>query len=312
VFNTANVAKGNCTVCEWSKNLYCVVVLLVIAPTSVTAAEEKKSSASATVTLKATASQKAKNKQVQRTVGSAIGGNKATPINRVKAAKGFKVELLYSVPGKEQGSWVNLCTDDKGRIIVSDQYGGLYRVSPPAVGEPVDSTTVEKVPADIRAVNGMVWAFGALYVGVNDYEQKISSGLYRITDSDGDDHLDKVELLRKVQSKSDHGVHALMPTPDGKALYMVTGNNAIPPKLATSSPVRRVWGEDHLLPSMPDGRNHLSSVSQRNEIRSLRVRFSQRLRRCRQSRWRTIHLRRRHGIRLQHALVSSDSNLSRD
>ena len=252
--------------CEWSKNLYCVVVLLVIAPTSVTAAEEKKSSASATVTLKATASQKAKNKQVQkkkprqRTVGSAIGGNKATPINRVKAAKGFKVELLYSVPGKEQGSWVNLCTDDKGRIIVSDQYGGLYRVSPPAVGEPVDSTTVEKVPADIRAVNGMVWAFGALYVGVNDYEQKISSGLYRITDSDGDDHLDKVELLRKVQSKSDHGVHALMPTPDGKALYMVTGNNAIPPKLATSSPVRRVWGEDHLLPSMPDGRGHNRGV----------------------------------------------------
>jgi putative heme-binding domain-containing protein len=197
---------------------------------------------------------------LQQSVGPAIGGNKATPIDRIKVAKGFRVELLYSVPGQDQGSWVNLCTDDKGRIIVSDQFGGLYRISPPPAGKPIDSTMVEKVPAEIRAVNGMVWAFGALYVGVNDYEQKIPSGLYRITDSDGDDQLDKVEMLREVQSKSDHGVHALMPTPDGKALYLVTGNNTLPPELAASSPVRQVWGEDHLLPSMPDGRGHNRGV----------------------------------------------------
>ncbi|MBC8356935.1 MAG: c-type cytochrome [Planctomycetes bacterium] len=193
-------------------------------------------------------------------VGPAIGGNKATPIDRINVAKGFQVELLYSVPGAEQGSWVNLCTDNKGRILVSDQYGGLYRVTPPPAGEPLDSASVEKVPADIRAVNGMVWAFDALYVGVNDYERKIPSGLYRITDSDGDDQLDKVELLHEVDSKSDHGVHALMPTPDGKALYLVTGNNTLPPELQASSPVRQVWGEDHLLPSMPDGRGHNRGV----------------------------------------------------
>lgn len=201
-----------------------------------------------------------KNAKPKNPVGAAIGGNKATPIDRIKAAKGFQVELLYSVPSKEQGSWVNLCTDDKGRLLVSDQFGGLYRITPPPAGKTVEPATVEKVPADIRAVNGMVWAFGALYVGVNDYEQKIPSGLYRITDSDGDDHLDKVELLRKVQSKSDHGVHALVPTPDGKSLYMITGNNTLPPELAESSPVRRVWGEDHLLPSMPDGRGHNKGV----------------------------------------------------
>ncbi|MEK6233100.1 MAG: heme-binding protein, partial [Planctomycetales bacterium] len=97
-------------------------------------------------------------------------------------------------------------------------------------------------------------------VGVNDYERKIPSGLYRITDSDGDDHLDKVEMLRAVSSKSDHGVHALMPTPDGKALYLVTGNNTLPPELAATSPVRRIWGEDHLLPSFPDGRGHNRGV----------------------------------------------------
>lgn len=195
-----------------------------------------------------------------KTVGPAIGGNKATPIDRIKAADGFQVELLYSVPGQEQGSWVNLCTDDSGRILVSDQFGGMYRIKPPPTGKPLDPATIETVPAEIRAVNGMVWAFGALYVGVNDYEQKIASGVYRITDSNGDDQLDHVELLQAIQSKSDHGVHALVPTPDGKALYLVTGNNTIPPAMAESSPVRRVWGEDHLLPSMPDGRGHNRGV----------------------------------------------------
>ncbi len=219
-------------------------------------ADQKKTE---TETQQSAAAAKPRNKR-PTAVGPAIGGNKATPIDRIKVAKGFQVELLYSVPGQEQGSWVNLCTDDKGRILVSDQFGGLYRMTPPPPGTPIRRKDVETVPADIRAVNGMVWAFDALYVGVNDYEQKISSGLYRITDSDGDDQLDKVEVLREISARGDHGVHAVVPAPDGKSLFLVTGNNAKRPELADSSPVRQVWGEDHLLPSMPDGRGHNRGV----------------------------------------------------
>ena len=193
-------------------------------------------------------------------VGPAVGQNTATPVSRIKAAKGFKVELLYSVPGGDQGSWVNLCSDDKGRIYASDQYGGLYRFAPPAAGQPLDPAKVEKVPAKIRAVNGMVFAFGALYVGVNDYERKMQSGLYRITDSDADDQLDHVELLRGIDSKGDHGVHAVLPTPDGKGLYLVCGNNAILTETTAGSPVPKIWGDDHLLPRMPDGRGHNRDV----------------------------------------------------
>ncbi len=193
-------------------------------------------------------------------VGPAIGGNTATPIDRVTVAEGFQVELLYSVPGVEQGSWVNLCTDNKGRLLVSDQFGGLYRITPPPAGQAIDAADVEPVAAEIRAVNGMIWAFDALYVGVNDYESKIPSGLYRISDSNGDDNLDKVELLREMGAKGDHGVHALMLTPDKEALYLITGNNTKPPAIEDSSPVRQVWGEDHLLPSMPDGRGHNRGV----------------------------------------------------
>lgn len=199
-------------------------------------------------------------KKRTQTVGPSIGANKATPIDRISAAKGFKVELLYSVPGENQGSWVNLCTDDKGRLLVSDQFGGLYRITPPPVGQTLEQEDIEPVPADIRAVNGMVWWKDALYVGVNDYEQKISSGVYRITDSNGDDQLDKVELLRKTSSRSDHGTHALVPTPDGESLYLITGNNTALTEIEPTSPVVPVWGEDHLLPSMPDGRGHNRGV----------------------------------------------------
>ncbi len=193
-------------------------------------------------------------------VGPAIGENKATPISRIKVAKDFQVELIYSVPGVEQGSWVNLCVDPKGRIYASDQYGGLYRFTPPPPGGTLTQDQIEVVPADIRAVNGMLWAFDALYVGVNDYEAKIPSGLYRLTDSDGDDRLDRVELLRSIQARGDHGVHAVLLTPDKKGLYLVTGNGAKPTASSPDSPAPPLWGEDHLLPRMPDGRGFMRDV----------------------------------------------------
>ncbi|WP_419189829.1 c-type cytochrome [Stieleria marina] len=227
---------------------FLLVVLSVVLAMPVATAQQKKKGAT-----------KPKPKR-QTEVGPAVGGNTATPIDRITAAEGFKVELLYSVPGTDQGSWVNLCTDNKGRLLVSDQFGGMYRITPPPAGQVISQSMVQPVAADIRAVNGMVWFKDALYVGVNDYEQKIPSGVYRITDSNGDDNLDKVELLREIKARGDHGVHALMPTPDGESLYLITGNNAKAPEIADSSPVAQIWGEDHLLPSMPDGRGHNRGV----------------------------------------------------
>lgn len=194
----------------------------------------------------------AKLKQVR----PAIGGNTATPVANITKPKGFNVELLYSVPGGEQGSWVNLCNDDKGRIYASDQYGALYRFTPPAPGEELKSSEVQKLPLEIRAINGMLFAFDALYVAVNDYERKMESGLYRITDSNGDDELDKVEKLRGMEARGDHGVHAIVLTPDKKGLYLICGNNVDPTEASPNSPVQALWSDDHLLARMPDGRGH--------------------------------------------------------
>src|SRR5690606_17838603 len=188
--------------------------------------------------------------------GPAIGANVATPVSRTTAPEGCQVELLYAVPGVEEGSWVALCADDKGRIYASDQYGGLYRFPAPAAGATLAAEAVEKVPAEIRAVNGMHFADGALYVGVNDYEQKISSAFYKLTDSDGDDRLDRVETLRAMESRGDHGVHAVVPVPGSEDFYLVCGNNTIPVEADPDSPAPPHWGEDHLLPRMPDGRGH--------------------------------------------------------
>ena len=201
----------------------------------------------------------AKKAAPRQTAGPAMNENKATPLERIKVMKDFKVELLYSVPAAEQGSWVNLCVDGKGRIIASDQYGGLYRFPAPAPGQPLAATTIEKIPAAIRAANGLLWFNNGLYVAVNDYENKIPSGLYRVTSSKGDDTLDKVEVLREMQARGDHGVHAIVPAPDGKSLFLITGNGTKPTAFS-SSKVPLNWGEDHVLPRMPDGRGFMRDV----------------------------------------------------
>jgi putative heme-binding domain-containing protein len=196
----------------------------------------------------------------QTEVGPVINENKATPVNRIKVPKDFRCELLYSVPGGEQGSWVNLCLDNQGRILASDQYGGLFRFHAPPAGEQLKPNHVEKLPIEVRAVNGMVWAFDALYLGVNDYESKMQSGLYRVSDSNGDDTLDKIELLRSFDAKGDHGLHAVVPTPDGQGLFLVCGNGTKQTQSEPTSPVPSLWGEDHLLPRMPDGKGFMRDV----------------------------------------------------
>jgi len=226
-------------------------------------ADKVKASAAASDPSKAVAKKK-ETEKVKRErpsqVGPVVNENKATPIDRIKSIKDFKIELLYSVPGGDQGSWVNLCLDDKGRILASDQYGGLFRFSAPKAGQPLDPKNVEKLAVKIRAVNGMLWAFGALYVGVNDYENKIPSGLYRISDTNADDQLDKVEMLREMEARGDHGIHAVVLAPDAKSLYLVCGNGSKTAKFESTSPVPPIWGEDHLLPRMPDGKGFMRDV----------------------------------------------------
>lgn len=182
----------------------------------------------------------------------------ATPPERIKIARDFKVELLYSVPKDKQGSWVNMCADPKGRLYVSDQYGALYRIAPPPIDGKPEQTRVERVPVEIGEAQGMLWAFDSLYIVVNR-GGKFKSGLYRLRDANGDDQLDEVTLLRELHGDGEHGPHAVILAPDGKSLFVLCGNMTKMTELAGSR-VPRHWGEDHLLPRMPDGRGFMAGV----------------------------------------------------
>ena len=173
----------------------------------------------------------------------------STPADQIRLLDGFQAELLYSVP-KAQGSWVSLCVDGKGRLITSDQYGKLYRITVPEIGSG-ESAAVEEIPVNLGMAQGLLWAFDSLYVMVNGQ----GSGLYRLRDTNGDDQLDDVKLLRAINGGGEHGPHAVVLSPDGKSLYICGGNHTDIPDPETSR-LPRTWDEDQLLPRMWDAGGH--------------------------------------------------------
>lgn len=213
------------------------------------------------------------------------------PTEQVSALPGFKVERIYTVP-RDQGSWVAMTLDGKGRMIASDQYGGLYRMTLPSLADN-KVTGVERLDSlGIGGAHGLLYAHDSLYVMVNENrENKFGagkSGLHRLRDTNGDDKYDRVELLREMDGTGEHGPHDLRLGPDGRTIYYVNGNNTkVPANLEKHIPVG--WAEDLLAPRMwppvgngrgilapagyvgrmdPDGRVHeMVSIGMRNAYR---------------------------------------------
>lgn len=183
----------------------------------------------------------------------ASANHAATAASEIRTLPGFEVQLLHSVPRDEQGSWVILATDPKGRLYTSDQQQkGILRITldhaqtPPAVA-------IERLPVDLSGAQGLTWAFDHLYVNVS------GKGLFRIRDSDGDDMPDAVESLGGTNGGGEHGNHAVKPTADGKSLYINAGNfTRLPQNLIT--PAKPKWQEDLLLPRLWDAKGHAKNV----------------------------------------------------
>jgi len=182
---------------------------------------------------------------------SSGGGSVATDPSAIQTLPGFEVELLYSVPKDTEGSWVSMTTDPKGRLIVCDQYGSLYRVVP---GKDAATTKVEKLNLPIGEAQGLLYAYDGLYIVVNGNAAQ-GSGLYKATDTNNDDQLDDLKLLKKFEGGGEHGPHAVRLGPDGK-LYVVAGNFTKPPAGYDPESPHRNWAEDQLLPRNPDGGGH--------------------------------------------------------
>lgn len=177
----------------------------------------------------------------------------------IVAPPDFKVELLHRVPKLEEGSWVSMAVDPKGRLICGDQYGDLYRVTPAPLGsaDPEKETKVEALQTGIKGAHGLLYAFNSLYVMVNEGPEK---GLHRLTDTQNNGTFDKNEYLLPLEGAGEHGPHSLNLSPDGKRIYFNCGNHTKPP--ATIDHVRgaKAWSEDHLLPRLWDANGHAKGI----------------------------------------------------
>jgi putative heme-binding domain-containing protein len=142
-----------------------------------------------------------------------------------------------------------LTVDPQGRLIACDQDGGLYRIDVSG-----DQAKIEKLKIDLVGAQGLLCAFDSLYANVNS--RKHGCGIWRLTDTDGDDQYDKKENILPLNGGSEHGPHAMILTPDGQRIITCAGNNTDLPKNIARSRVPQNWSEDHLLGRMPDARGH--------------------------------------------------------
>ena len=189
----------------------------------------------------------------------------ATPASAFRVPDGFDIELVYEVPGKDEGSWVAMCVDLKGRLIVSDQYGKLYRVTPGEAGKSGE-TKVEPIEVNLGMAQGLLHTKDGLYVDVNgdgilnkeEPNAPRGPGLYRLQDLDGDDRFEKIDRIIPLTGGGEHGPHAIIPGPDGR-LYMCAGNQTDLPEKIDRSRVPRHWSEDHMLGRMPDARGFMAN-----------------------------------------------------
>lgn len=161
----------------------------------------------------------------------------------IQILDGFRVDAVHTVD-PSQGSWVAMCFDDQGRIYASDQGDRLFRIAPSPTGSDTPSR-VEVVSDQWGNSQGMTFFQGNLFLiqhgkrsdpnDPNDTNRR-PDALLKIRDTDGDDRLDTAEQLivfPRVQGDAEnwveHSLHAVIPSPDEKSLYIISGDrNGIP------------------------------------------------------------------------------------
>jgi putative heme-binding domain-containing protein len=199
-------------------------------------------------------------------------------VQKLKLPEGFHADHLYGPSENGEGSWVSMTFDDKGRLLASDQYGSIYRMQVPAIGDTSTKLKIEKLTIPDQAgtstdtskkkvsigyAHGLLWAFNSLYVMINhesDSEFNKGSGLYRLQDTNGDDQFDKITLLKALDGEGEHGPHSIVLSPDKQSLYVIAGNFTKIPKMDAyrNYPDAKI---DNILPLIKDPNGHDNTVN---------------------------------------------------
>lgn len=198
-------------------------------------------------------------------IGCGGGKNSQEPVDpnvaKFTLLPDFEIEHIYNVSEHKQGSWVAMTFDDKGRMIVSDHYGALYRLDIPEIGLDSIQPYVEKLTQidgglDFGYAQGLVWAHNSLYALVSQEGfHEVATALYRLEDTDNDDQFDRVTNLITFDGDGEHGAHSVVLGPDGESIYLVLGNY-INVSGMDHFRLPATWGEDNLLPLIRDPQGH--------------------------------------------------------
>lgn len=193
-------------------------------------------------------------------------------IQKLKLQPNFTAEHLYSPSEAGNGSWVAMAFDDKGRMITSDQYGFLYRLTIPPIGADTNTNKIKVEKLEIKVegdtshtqikmgfAHGLLYAFNSLYVMVNHNPDSLmnkNSGLYRLQDTNNDDQFDKITLLKNlVTPGGEHGPHSIVLSPDKQSIYVIAGNHTDVPEM-NAYRLPKTWKEDNLFPLIKDPNGH--------------------------------------------------------
>ncbi len=151
----------------------------------------------------------------------ASGADSAAGAKLSELPPGFEEELLRVAQG-EEGSWVSLEFDPKGRLLIGREKQGILRLTlPKNAGAEIQ---VEVVNDELKECRGLLWAYDSLYANANN-----SKALYRLRDTTGDDRFDEVTLLKTIEGKFGHGRNDLALGPDGM-IYSIHGDAVLPPE----------------------------------------------------------------------------------
>ncbi|MCH8150672.1 MAG: hypothetical protein IH987_22320, partial [Planctomycetes bacterium] len=155
--------------------------------------------------------------QWKQALGSDVGTDPSTFV----VPEGYQIELLRSA-GKDEGSWISIAFDPKGRLVIAREDKGLLRLAlPKTKHEPIELETINDSLLECR---GLLFAFGSLYVNANN-----SKGFYRLRDTNGDDRYDEVKLLYRSTGSVGHGRNDLALGPDNM-IYLIHGDAVDLPK----------------------------------------------------------------------------------
>ncbi len=149
----------------------------------------------------------------------------STEAEQLQVPIGFQAELLYSA-GENEGSWISLAEDPKGRWVIGHEDEGLMRITLDDNAPP----TAEQLAVASSECRGLVFAHDSLYVMGNK-----TRSLYRLRDTNDDDQFDNVQKLKEFAGGTGHGRNQLTLGPDGK-IYIICGDSVQQPTDATYLP----------------------------------------------------------------------------